>query len=499
MSKKSLKNNIVVRAPIVAVLGHIDHGKSTLLDFIRKENTVDKESGGITQHAAAYKVSFHNKDLTFIDTPGHEAFEQVRKRGASIADIAVLVVACDDGVAEQTKSALAFIKDSGIPFVVALNKIDKPNADIEKTKMSLLENEVYLEKMGGDIPWVEISAKTGEGVDKLLQTVILMSELEEFSADLSKKASGYVLESSLDPKKGLSATLILKEGSLKSGDFIVSGACSAPTRILLDFKGKNIKEASASEPVNVYGFDCLPKAGDTFKVFSNKKEAKKEVELFKNLEEKNFQQQNFSKEIKNIFPLIIKADTAGSVEAILHQIKKIKNERSAFKIILSSCGNISENDLKMISANPHAGTIVGFHVNKEKSLSKSPEKENVEIKIFDIIYELADYLEQRLIELTPKEKFMDIVGEAEVLKVFSLTNKGGVIGGEVVSGEISISDKLDVIRRGEKIATAEIKELQSSKQKRQSVSEGEQFGMNLACKVQIAPKDILKAVRENER
>jgi translation initiation factor IF-2 len=428
MAKKNKKNNqgeIINRAPVVAIMGHIDHGKSTLLDYIRKENTVDGEAGGITQHVAAYEAEHNGKKITFIDTPGHEAFAAARSRGANIADIAVLVVSADDGVKEQTLGAIKFIKDSKIPFIVAINKIDKPNADIQATKNSLLENEIYLEGMGGDISYNEISALKGTGVDELLETILLTAEVEDLKADTGKLGSGYILEAKTDPKKGLSATMILKDGHIKTGQYIVSGFASSPVRIMEDFNGKALKEAIPSAAITITGFDEIPAAGDSFAVFENKKEALKFVSDLKDLEsEKEIIEKvvarsgRRNKNQKHIFPLIIKADVQGSVDAIKHQLEKVNNERSEFKVVLAGTGNIGDKEMKALGGGSNA-TIVGFNVSVERVTALQAENLGVEIKTFDIIYQLEDYLKERIVDLTPKETFEEVSGEIKVLKQFS--------------------------------------------------------------------------------
>ena len=422
--KKKLTPKIEKRNPVVAIMGHIDHGKSTLLDYIRKTNTVDKEHGGITQHVAAYEADYKGKKITFIDTPGHEAFAAARARGANIADIAILVVAADDGVSEQTKGALQFIKESKIPFIVAINKIDKANADIPKTKNSLLENEVYLEGMGGDIPFVEISALNGTGVDELLETILLTAELEELESDQNALASGFILESSLDPKSGISATMIIKNGQIKSGQYIVSGFASAPVRIMRDFQGHNLKSATASSPVTIIGFDQLPQAGDSFALFENKKEALKYIDELKELQTEKERAEEvlnkrFIKNKKNVFPLVIRADVAGSLDAIKYELAKISNDRSEFKIVDEAVGSINEKAIKAIGGKTSSATIIGFNVSTDRNTNLLAENLGIEIKNFNIIYELIEYLEERIKELTPKEKFEEVAGEAKILKVFS--------------------------------------------------------------------------------
>ncbi len=281
---KTIKENIIKRPPIVVVMGHIDHGKSTLLDTIRKSHIVDSEAGGITQHLSAYVVPHTTKDganenITILDTPGHAAFQKMRLRGADIADVAILVVSAEDGVKPQTLEALESIKHADIPYVVAINKIDKPGADIPKTQASLIEKEIYIEGMGGDIPWVGISAKTGEGIDELLDLVILTADLAELTGDANAPATGKVIEGNLDPKRGNTATLIITNGTLKSGQCVVAGKTYSPVRIMENYQGNPIKEAGLSAPVRIVGFDSIPKVGVTFTSVANKKEAETVISM----------------------------------------------------------------------------------------------------------------------------------------------------------------------------------------------------------------------------
>jgi len=507
--KKQNKGEEVVRAPVVAIMGHIDHGKSTLLDYIRKENTVDAEAGGITQHVAAYEAEHKDKKITFIDTPGHEAFAAARSRGANIADIAILVVSADDGVKEQTLGAIKFIKDSKIPFIVAINKIDKNNADVDSTKSSLLEHEVYLEGMGGDIAFNLISALKGTGVDELLDTLLLTAEMEELKANTGNLGFGYVLESKTDPKKGISATLILKDGSIKSGQYVVAGFASSPVRIMEDFTGLNLKEATPSAAITLTGFDILPQAGDTFAVFESKKEALRYIDELKDLESEKERAEKVVAKVgrrrgdkkKHLFPLIIKADVQGSVDAIIHQMEKVfkvHDERSQFRVILSTAGNIGEKEIKALGGAENS-TIVGFNVKVERNTQLQADNLGVEIKTFDIIYQLEDYLKDRLIELTPKETFEEVMGEAKVLKQFSWNNKGGVIGGEVVSGELKNNDKVKIYRRGVFLGEAEIIALQSGKQAVEKVAKEQQFGLNVLSKYEIIEGDKIEAITTIEK
>lgn len=504
--KKQNKEKKITRAAVVAIMGHIDHGKSTLLDYIRKENTVDAEAGGITQHVAAYEAEHNGKKITFIDTPGHEAFAAARSRGANIADIAILVVSADDGVKEQTLGAIKFIKESKIPFIVAINKIDKNNADVNSTKNSLLENEIYLEGMGGDIAFNLISALKGTGIDELLETLLLTAEMEELKTDTGKLGSGYILESKMDPRKGISATMILKDGSIKSGQYIVAGFASSPVRIMEDFLGKALKEALPSAAITITGFDILPEAGDSFAVFDNKKEALKYITELENLESEKEKVEKIITKVgrrrgaknKHLFPLIIKADVQGSVDAIQHQLAKVNNERSEFRVILASAGNIGEKEMKALGGAENA-TIIGFNVSVERNTQLQAENLGVEIKTFDIIYQLEDYLKERIADLTPKETFEEVSGEIKVLKQFSWNNKGGVIGGEVISGELKKTDKLKIYRRNILLGEATIVALQLGKQAVDSISKEQQFGVNVLSRYEIIEGDKLEAITTVEK
>src|SRR3972149_5703807 len=361
--KKDQKSNIA-RPPVVVVMGHIDHGKSKLLDYIRKTNVVDQEAGGITQHISAYEVTHkdekgEDRKITFLDTPGHEAFSKMRSRGAVAGDIAILVVSAEDSVKAQTVEALQTIKESKIPYIVAINKIDKPGANPEKTKMDLIEKEVYLEGFGGQVPYVEISAKIGTGVDHLLDLILLVADLNEFKGDMNKSASGYVLEANLDPKRGISATLIIKEGVLEKTMFVVAGPAMSGTRIMENFLGKTADKLSFSSPVRITGWSALPEVGQVFSSFNKKKEAEAAAENFGSSRSdlKNSKRSDLfppaGAEMK-LVPILIKADVSGSLEAIEKELAKIAKENISYKIIQRGVGSISENDLKMAASDKDA-------------------------------------------------------------------------------------------------------------------------------------------------
>jgi len=494
MAKKQKQKapQVEKRDPVVAIMGHIDHGKSSLLDYIRKANVVDGEAGGITQHVSAYEAEYKDRKITFLDTPGHEAFAATRSRGASIADIAILVVAADDGVKEQTKGAFEFITESKIPFVVAINKIDKNGANVQNALNSLTENGIYVEGMGGDTSYTPVSAMTGEGVDDLLETVLLAADIEELEGDRNALATGYVLESSLDPKKGISATLVVKNGSVVSGQYVTSGTAGSPIRIMEDFSGKQIKEASFSQPIKVIGFDELPEAGSDFTVFENKKDAQafnKELEEMGGLGDKEITDTDTKGKLA--IPLVIKADVQGSIDAIKHQLEKIKSPTAYFKILSEGVGEVSEADVKIAGADSEA-VFVGFNVGISKSAKDTIEIFEMTAQSYTIIYELTDFLESLLEERRPRVKTEKISGTARIIRVFSWTNKGGVIGGKVKEGFIEKSDKLKIIRRDHQIGTATIKELQRGKQSADRIEEEDEFGMMVESRFEIAEGDQIQ-------
>ncbi|MFW0871053.1 MAG: translation initiation factor IF-2 [Patescibacteria group bacterium] len=496
MAKKKQTNTpqIETRDPVVAIMGHIDHGKSTLLDFVRQSKVAQGEVGGITQHISAYEAEHNGRKITFLDTPGHAAFSATRERGAAIADIAILVIAADDGVQDQTLSAYQFIKDSGIPFVVAINKIDKNNADVERTLNSMLEHSIFVEGRGGDVPYTAISAQTGEGIGELLDTVLLTADLEELSGDRNIRASGYILESSLDAKKGIQATCIIKNGSMRNGQVVLAGRAMAPVRIMEDFTGTSIQEASFSKPVRIIGFDTLPEPGLDFNVFENKKEAQKFLnELDELSEEQEIEISDTDIGGKVAIPLVIKADVQGSIDAIKYQVASITSQTAYFKIIDDGVGEISEADVKKAGADSQA-VFVGFNVGISKSAQDSIQIHNMTAKSFDIIYELSEYLENILETRRPRVRVEQITGTVRIVRIFSWSNKGGVVGGRVSEGAIALGDKMKIIRRGHQVGTAIIRELQRGKQEARQVEAPDEFGMRIDTKFEIAEGDDMQSI-----
>ncbi len=489
---KTTEASTTKRPPVVVVMGHIDHGKSTLLDYIRKTNIVDSEAGGITQHLSAYVVEHTTKEgnkesITFLDTPGHEAFQAMRLRGAEVADVGILVVSAEDGVKPQTLEALASIKQANLPFVVAINKIDKPTADIPRAQASLIENEIYIEGMGGDIPWVGISAKTGAGIAELLDLVILAADLADLKGNPSALATGQIIEARIDRKRGNTATLLIKDGTLKSGQFVVAGDAFAPVRIMENFLGKPLKEAGLSEPVGIVGFTKVPAVGATFSVVSNKKAAEMMV--------LDATSRPVNRPVKQsalpTIPILIKADVMGTVEAIKHELAKFSSDRIAVRVIDAGVGDVTVSDIQNVSATKEA-IVVGFNVKVERPAAELAERLGVEIDTFSIIYELSDWLNTALKNRTPKQEEMVVTGKAKILKHFSTQKHTHVLGARCEDGVIKLNQKVTIKRRDIEIGKGTLKNLQQMKSDVQQITAGE-FGLQLDTKVEVVPGDYLES------
>ena len=484
------------RPPVVAIMGHIDHGKSTLLDYIRKSNVVAKEAGGITQHIGAYEVEKDHggekKRITFLDTPGHEAFCSVRERGAKIADIAVLIVSAEDGVKPQTKEALECIKGAGLPFVVAINKIDSPKANVDVTKASLMENEIYLEGLGGSISYAEISAKTGQGVDDLLDVILLTAEVEDFKANANAAGSGFVVEANKDKFKGITATLILKNGTARKGDFIVTRNSYSPVRSIIDQNGKQVDTVSFSTPFTISGFNDLPAAGETFEVMKSKKEA--EDYILENKPAATAQSVEKKDEDSIFLPIVIKSDVVGSKEAIEYELRKVNINHVVLRVIRSETGDISEADAKLALTNERT-VIVGFNVKMDAQARSIIERNNVPYKNFNIIYEIPTWVEELARNVKPTVMKEEVVAEVKILKIFSHVKKLQVVGAKVKSGTVEKGLKFKIVRRMEEIGTGTFKGLQRAKQEVDSVPEPEEFGCAIDSKIDLAESDILQVVK----
>ena len=480
-------------------MGHIDHGKSTLLDYIRKTNVTEGEAGGITQNISAYEVLHKDekgeeKKITFLDTPGHEAFSKMRERGALIADIAILIVSAEDGVKPQTIEAWKTITEMKLPSIVAINKVDKPSANVEKTKQELAENEVYLENYGGKIPYAEISAKTGAGVDDLLSLILILAEMENFTGNTEEDATGFVIEADLDSKRGIQATLIIKKGTLQKGMFVVVEDAIVSTRMIQNFKGEMIDSASPSSPVRLCGFDKMPQVGAPFKSFKNKKEAEKYAEDHRNsvvaapLGTPTTKSDEAS---KKIIPILLKANVSGSLEAIEKEIAKIKNDGAEFKIIARGVGPISESDIKNVSNSENA-IIIGFNVKTDKSALEIAEKRGITISFFDIIYKMTEWLAEQMEKRRPRVETIETTGRAKIIRAFSRTKERQIIGGKVIEGQMLLNGTVKIMRREFEIGRGKIVNLEKGKVKTSVVEEGLEFGMMIESKIEIASGDVIE-------
>ncbi len=487
------KTQIVPRPPIVVIMGHIDHGKSTLLDYIRSTNIVATEAGGITQHISAYEAVHKNNDgkeckITFLDTPGHEAFKGMRARGAKVADIAVLVVSAEDGVKAQTIEAYKSIIEAKVPYIVAINKIDKPNANIEKTKQTLAEAEIYVEGYGGDIPWIAISAKTGQGIPELLDVMLLVAEMNELTGDESKPAEGVIIESRMDPKKGIVATLVITDGTLKKGAFVVAEGAMTPVRTIENFLGKPIDSATFSSPIRLTGWTAVPNVGDPFVTFEKKKDAEAHVAKVAVL--KKTVVKDFLPVDGVLFPIILRADVAGSLEALEHEIGKLKHDRVILKIIQKGVGAISESDIKLAyGANKPA--VIAFHTKADANAIDLASRNNIDIQKFDIIYKLTEWLEDEIKKRAPHIEMVEKLGEFKIIRYFSQQKELQVIGGAVLSGKIQNGVRFKILRRDVEIGEGKIVELQSQKIKVNEVPEGNECGLQVESKITLAERDVL--------
>jgi len=487
---------ITTRPPIISVMGHIDHGKSTLLDTIRKANTTAAETGGITQHTSAYEITHENDNgesrITFLDTPGHEAFIAMRERGATVADVAILVVAADEGVEAQTEETIRAIQEHDTPYIVAINKVDKETANPESVVQSLAEHEVYVEGYGGDVPYQKVSAKTGEGLNKLLDLITFQAELLELTTNRNQHASGVVIESSVDSRRGTQATLVIKDGTLKKGMHVHADGCVSPVRILEDFRGDTIKEAFASSPVQVVGFDDEPAIGSQFASFDNKADAKKAAEDFQANQKESVSQSGNTSDAFTI-PVLVKADVAGTIDAVIHEINKLHSDQAALDVVHTGIGDITEDDIRAVASNDKSALAVGFNVKATQSAQTVAERRDVEIKTAPVIYDLIEWLEPAVEERTPTITTREVRGKARILKNFSSKRDMQVVGGEVFSGTIYGSAGVTIYRNESKLADGEIVELQQQRAETDKVQSGQEFGANIRSRVDIAPGDIIES------
>jgi len=489
------KESKKLRSPIVVVMGHIDHGKTKILDWYRKTKLVEEESGGITQHIGAYEVLHQGKKITFIDTPGHEAFSKMRSRGAHVADIAVLVVAADEGVKPQTKEAIEIIKSNGMLFVVALNKIDKPEANAERVKQQLAELEILVESYGGKVPLVEISAKTGQNMDDLLEVLLLLADLEHLEFD-AEKTEGVVIESHRDAKRGVTSTLLLRNGTLRQGDILAIGKLVEVAKILEDFRGVAIESAEASAPIRLTGLSGFPEVGDPFLRFATKKEAENYIKnMTVEVAEKSQTIKLSGGSDRPIFNIILKTDVAGSREVLEELLKKMENESIGISILKSEVGAINESDLKLALATKLV-TVVGFKVKIDASARELAERANIHIVQGDIIYEVIDAIKRLAEVLIPPYVTRLDLGKAKILKVFKKEGQKQIVGGRVDEGMIKKGAKIELKRFKESIGKGSIMELRQEKQEVQEVRKGQEFGILAEMKMGIEEGDVIEIFEE---
>jgi len=496
MTNKS--ENQIVRPPIVVILGHVDHGKTKILDYIRKTKVAEGESGGITQHIGAYQVEQNEKKITFLDTPGHEAFSALRSRGAKVADIAILVVAADEGIKPQTKEAIGILKEAEIPYVVAINKIDKDTAESQKVKAELAEEEVLIEEWGGKVPAVEVSAKSGQGMDELLDMILLLAELEELEADPDADAQGVIIESKLDNKKGLTATLLIKDGTLRKGNIVVSGSSICKVKSLEDFTFKQIDGAGPASAAITTGWNSAPHLGGKFVVVETPAEAKKlakeNTELAPPLLFVN--ESGAQNGEKKILKIAIKADVFSSLEAIDQVLKTIHSDEVGYVVLASGIGNISEGDV--VSVAKDQGKIYGFRVGVENSAKGLAQREGVDIRTYEVIYEMIEDIKKDLSVLLDPEVKRIPLGKAKVLAVFKTTDRFQIVGGKIMSGKIIRGAMLEVIRGSNSVFQGKITQLQHNKADVEEVTEGLEFGIKFEGPQEVQEGDILEIYQEEK-
>jgi len=490
--------NLKLRPAIVTVMGHVDHGKTSLLDVLRSANVVSGEFGGITQHVGAYQINHKSKKITFIDTPGHAAFTEMRARGSKLTDIVVLVVAADDGVKPQTVESIKHAKAAKVPIVVAINKCDLPEADPQKIKNQLLEHELISEELSGDTLMVEISTKTKKNLDKLIESILLQAELLDLKTDFESKANGVVLESKIDIGRGPIANVIITSGTLKKGDYFVSGLQSGKVRAIINDLGKNVDEAKPSSPIEILGINGAAKAGDDFLVLNSEKEAKslcnvriQEFKVGKNPLKFVTQESAFTDKVSKELNIIIKSDVHGSSEAIKSAIIQIKHDEIKPKIILSDIGMITETDVSLAKAS--SAVLIAFNVKPTKEAKKLAEQEKITISSYNIIYEVLDFIKNKMSGLLSPDVQEQIIGSAEILEIFKVSKVGKVAGSKVIEGEITNNSDARVIRDGAIIYNGKIGSIFREKNQAKQVSAGLECGITLKDFSDFQKNDIIEA------
>ncbi len=490
--------NLKNRPPIVTVMGHVDHGKTSLLDVLRSTNVVSGEFGGITQHVGAYQIESQGSKLTFIDTPGHAAFTEMRARGSKLTDVVVLVVAADDGVKPQTIESIKHAKAANVPIVVAINKCDLPEADPQKIKNQLLEHELVAEDLSGDTLMVEISTKTKKNLDKLVESIILQAEILDLKTDYDSKATGIVLESKIDSGKGPVVNIIVTTGTLKKGDFFVSGLKWGKIRAIVNDKGENINEAFPSTPIEILGINGASKSGDDFIVFESEKEVKtlSETRAMEKKENQNpltfaTQESAFTNNLSKELNLIIKSDVHGSSEAIKSAISQIKHDEVKAKIILADIGIVTETDVTLAKASN--AVLIAFNVKPSKEAKKLAENENIKISSYNIIYEVLDYIKKRMSGLLTPDVEEKVIGSAQILEIFKVSGAGKVAGLKITDGEINNTSDIRIIRDGMIIHTGKVSTIFREKNQVKQVNIGQECGITVKDYMDFQKNDIIEA------
>jgi translation initiation factor IF-2 len=495
------------RPPVVTVMGHVDHGKTSLLDSIRKASVTETEAGGITQHIGAYVVNINGESITFLDTPGHEAFTAMRARGAEITDVVVLVVAADDGIMPQTEEAINHCKAAGVPIIVAINKIDKPGANIDRVKQELTEHGLVSEDWGGDTVCVPVSAKTKEGIDSLLEMIVLTSEIQELKADSTRKAKGAVIESKLDKGRGAVASLLVQNGTLHTGDSILVGSTYGRIRAMFDDKGKKIKVAGPSIPVEILGLSEVPSAGDKFNVVKDEKTARDMAEKRKQKLRTSYLNANHKVSLEDLYSqiqegkvkelnIIIKADVQGSIEALRNSLEKLSTDSVKVRVIHGAVGAITETDVTLASASN--AVIIGFNVRPDNNASAAAEKEAVEMKTYRIIYNAIDDVKAAMLGMLDPEFKEVIVGKVEIRQVYKVSSIGTVAGCYVLEGKITRNSSIRVIRDGIVILEGNLGSLKRFKDDAKEVATGYECGLTIEKFNDIKEGDILEVFAMEE-
>ena len=489
------------RPPVVTIMGHVDHGKTTLLDTIRKTNVASGEAGGITQAIGAYQIEYNGKKITFIDTPGHAAFTEMRARGASITDIVIIIVAADDGVMPQTKEAIDHAKAAGVPIIVAVNKIDKPTANIERVLTEMSANGIQPEAWGGDTMFVNISAVTGEGIDDLLDRILLLSEMAELKANPNRYAIGTVIESKIDKNSGVITNILIQNGTLRLGDPIVIGTSAGKVRTLTNDRGESLVEALPSMPVSITGLSESPSAGDKFMAFESEKKAKKVAEQRKEIEKEKRNKPKGAISLNDLFNrkeagekeinIILKADVKGSEEAVKNSLLKLDVEGMKINVIRSGIGAISESDVVLAEASN--AIIIGFNIRPDHKITEIAKDKGIDIRLYDIIYKVVEEMEAALKGKLEPEYEEKVLGEAEVRKLFKFSKVGTIAGSYVTSGVIRRGAKARVIRDGVVVIDSTIGSLAREKDQAKEVKQGLECGITIENFNDIKEKDIIEA------